>query len=343
MIQKCISGILCFLVLGHLSVHPANAQIWNAVSRKANLAVITGYLRTYSTQYPRAEVWTLKPFKRRSILELGQAWETSPAISASGKLVAFGLTDSTIEIFETRTGKLWKKLGQPQYNEQDGQYLFQIYTISFAPNGKTIATGNRKGLFVWSLRDGKLLFSRKVPTVGKLENWGTHRILFSPDSRSIVVSTNSGWRHMLYKFDVKRKQFGVQYRTYSEDGGPLVVEFSPNGRRLLVSSDWDTNWNDSKGSFDQICVFESNSGRALWRWNNRAIKSEQHDTANYLTLSAWSNDGKRVAIGNEHELQIHDARTGKLLLKRALAKSEYATDPPTFQQQKRFHPQLNIH
>lgn len=294
---------LLFLVL-LVWMTPASAQT-PAVSREANRALIW---------MPSPEIWSLSPWKRRLRIQTRATDSNSAALSRDGKLVALGRDDSTIELFETHSGRLWKRLGKPQVGRDRYSVTLDEYavrTLDFSPHRKWLATGNRKGLFVWRVRDGKLLFSRRFPR-NDLGNFGSIGLVkFSPDARRIAVAA----RHNspVYLFEMKRKRFGRPFRINAEDGSAQAMAFSRDGRRLAVASHWSV----SASSHGQIHVFSTRSGRTLWFWSGASENPQDYDMGAGFDSVAWSRDGKRVAFGSDLKLEIRAARDGKLLLSRS--------------------------
>jgi WD40 repeat protein len=308
--------LLCFLAL------PAHASRILTVSRTGNAALV--FVDQGANQPNRPEIWSLSPWKRRCVLRGNRRnWNdlASPAFTRNGRWIAFGCEDSTIEIYDARRGRLWARLGRPQqrkerYSTSTDEY--EITSLSFSPGGKTLVASNKKGVFFWSMRRKKLLFSR--PIFDHVEINGKFReievpaypgkVLFSPDGKTIAIAGRS--QMPVFLFDVARKRVRSILRLHAADGNARALAFSPGGNRLLVVG----YWNISGGSHDQIQMFDTRNGRALWRWNNRSKNPNEYDTSNFYTRAAFSSDGRRFAVANDNFLSMRNARTARELLRR---------------------------
>jgi len=76
-----------------------------------------------------------------SVIQHG--WTNSVAFSKDGKMLAGISGSKKIQVWETQTGKLVHSINSPARG---------IYSIAFAPDGRTLATGNADGtIYLWSL------------------------------------------------------------------------------------------------------------------------------------------------------------------------------------------------
>lgn len=323
--------LLCALIA------PMQASQIQAVCRTGNAALVVAS-KPESRAQPR-EIWTLSPWKRRCIVRGNSArWsEDSAAFSRDGRFLALGCIDSTIEIYDARSGVLRVRLGRVQPETRRDSALADAYSVdalAFSPDGKTLASGNGKGAFFWNWRAKKLLFSRPLWERGEIEG----RVLeprraypsvmeFSPDGKSLAIG---GGFSSVFLFDVARKKVRRVLPLHSSDGGASALQFSPDGGRLLVVGIWMA----SGANFDQIALFNARSGRALWRWSN---ESKNPINARGYERAAFASDGTRFAVSSHKRLEIRSARSARLLWAR-----DFARDLSSLETQRKLLPELNL-
>lgn len=318
--MKTLLVLLCALACS------ARAETIAAVSRSGNVALI--FASNSANQPSRCEIWTLLPWQRRCVVRknLAAAGEISAAFSRDGRWVALGCIDSTIEIYDARSGKLRARLGDvhPETRHLSGlEDSYAVVAVAFSPDGETLAAGNVKGAFFWDWRHKKLLFSRPLRQrsevygcpYGPLHAAYLHVMQFSPDGKTLAIS---GQDSALFLFDVAQKRVRRSLILHAEEGGAQALAFSLDGRRLLSVGIWAA----SGASFDQIQMFRVANGRALWRWNNQPKNPRETGIAIGYERAAFAADGRRVAVASSNRLEIRDARTSRLLSVRSYGYSD---------------------
>ncbi len=293
--------------------------------------------------YP--QVWILRPWKKRCIVRLNLAQLSgAEAFSQNGRFVAFGCLDGTLRVFEARTGNLRARFGNAwghQYN-----FPYKVQGVAFSPDGRTLASANPKGIFLWNWRTGKLLFSRPLgeQVIDDPNGFAFHRwpftIKFSPNGRTVAVggkTANDDYVHV-FLFDVRHGGARHLWHIGSGDGGPIELAFSPGGNRLMAASAYFA----SASSYDQARLFDTRSGRILWQEDNSAlIAGGLDDTGRWPNTAAFSADGRRVAISGSSFgysfLEIRRASDGKRLSLRT-----DTSDFPSLELQKQLRAELNV-
>jgi WD40 repeat protein len=103
--------------------------------------------------------------------------------SPDGAMVAAARkNDTVIEFWDTQTGGVRKTLEKP-----DPDNIGWTSYVTFSPDGKLFAAGNRAGrLHVWNVADGKLMSDQSAH-----RNWVT-RIEFSPDGKAMLTVGSDG-------------------------------------------------------------------------------------------------------------------------------------------------------
>ena len=115
-----------------------------------------------------------------------QRWVTSVSFGPDSGILAVGINNGTIELWNTATGELHKILAE-HHDTVGGQ---DSLNISFSPDGTTIASATRyTHVHLWDVATGEL---RAI--LGKYsgrDSWGTLNPSFSPDGRTLATYNNS--------------------------------------------------------------------------------------------------------------------------------------------------------
>ena len=129
---------------------------------------------------------------------------------------------------QTNVGELrvWLEGGQTLYRAWQA-HTDRDYTITFSPDGHTLATGGWDGLAkVWDVEQGTLLWTGSHPAA-------VQRVVFSPDGRTLASAGND---EVIRFWDAQR---GTLLRTLSTPGGPIFALAWHPGGRLLASAGSD--------------------------------------------------------------------------------------------------------
>ena len=170
--------------------------------------------------------------------------------------------------------------------------------IAFSPDGTRLATAHSGRsndsdsgpVSVWEIASGRRLatFRRRSEDLGKP--------VFSPDGRSLLISSASGVRRrrlLALDDDKDRQPAGHKDEAWS-------VAFSPDGRLLATGSD-----DDEPGP--TINLWDTVTGRSIRGWRGGS---------GTVAALAYSPDGQIVASGHltaTKNARIWDAATGRLL------------------------------
>ncbi len=328
----------------------AGASTMSLVSPTKNVVLVEpdGRREADSKTVVYPQVWSLRPWKKRCALGLNMArLSEAKAFSRNGKLVAFGCNDGTLRVFDARSGRLSARLGSAFGNGYN--FPYSVSAVAFSPDGRTLASSNRKGLFLWNWRTGKLLFSRPLrhhmyyETDVKNNLQEPTVLLFSPDGKQVAVGgkTRFDENGHVFLLNIALRRFRHVWDIPAGDDGPTALAFSPGGNRLLVVGGWGV----SASSYDQADLFDTRSGRNLWHVDNGEDSAGFLDSTNrFPDSAAFSSDGRRVAMGSLgakdgqiNFLEIRRASNGKLLVLRT-DKSDY----PSLEVQKRLRAELNV-
>jgi WD40 repeat protein len=100
----------------------------------------------------------------------GRIW--SAAFDPRGETLASGSRDSTVKLWETRSGKLVRTL---EGHKKD------IYSVAFDPKGATLASGSGdQTVKLWEARSGKLLCTLKG------HGSGVNSVAFDPQGGTLA-------------------------------------------------------------------------------------------------------------------------------------------------------------
>ncbi len=261
----------------------------------------------------------------------------SAAYSPDGKTIATGSWDSTVRLWDTRTGKNTKTLIRHTYG---------ISSVAYSPDGKTIAIrdGRNKSIELWNSRTGKHLKTLvgheklSTPYAGHPDASITS-FTYSPDGKTIV---SGGGDKTVRLWDVHT---GGNIKTFTgHTDAVLAVTYSPDGNTIVsVGRDktvrlWDAHTGDNiktlSGHKDIVAtVAYSPDGNTIvsggWdgmlhRWNARTgqpletyevYKGDLYFARGHggaITYTTYSPDGKTIATaGSDGKMQWWDAQTGE--------------------------------
>jgi WD40 repeat protein len=181
-----------------------------------------------------------------------------------------------------------------------------VNSMTFSPDGKSMAVGHLEGAGIWDLRSGKELhalkgFSDVVESV-----------CFSPDGQRLATASGSLVGVLPGEVKVWDVPTGKELLTLKGHTRPVAsMSFSPDGQRLVTASHdnttkvWDVRTRDAQVSH----VGQKLDDNAAKLWNVRTSQ-EALPLRGAGEGMSFSPDGKRIATGNA----VWDARTGEKLL-----------------------------
>src|SRR5262249_53028310 len=182
-------------------------------------------------------------------------------------------SESVIRVFELATGK--------QAAQYPLGHEYSYHTLSFAPDGKTLACGFSDRSCVLDVSTGRVLHRLSDRPIV---------MAFSPDGKSLVA--NMGHRFRL--IDVTTGK--ILLDPPGDFGWEVVLGVSPDGR-LLAAADWMDR---------AVSLWDTRSGRLL---RQLPLKEGQR---RYVRSLAFSPDGKTLVAGQmEGFLQLWEVATGK--------------------------------
>ncbi len=182
-------------------------------------------------------VWDAATGKLRQTRELpGQGWNSPPALSSDGRLLATNSEpegNETLAIWDVPTGKRLQNL-----IFKGARYT---YPMAFAPDGKSLAVvghlqagagRNDQVVRVWDLASGKEIFSQNVGN-----NNQSYLLAFSPDGQRLLASFNNSQGTYCRCWDLGN---GRQVWQNKDNIWHYTMVFTPDGK--VLTSQQPTRW-----------------------------------------------------------------------------------------------------
>jgi WD40 repeat protein len=196
----------------------------------------------------------------------------SLAFSPNGKILATGIADGKVKLWDTATRQERSTL-----NGHKGI----VSSVAFSPNGNMLATGSFDGTEkLWDAATGQELATLKGHTNI------VRSVAFSPDGKILATGSND---KTVKLWDVATK---LERATFKKEHGRAVsfVTFSPDGKILAAAG----------------------LGVELWDVATKSALTWLEGHTNGVTSVAFSPDGKRLAtVSHDRTVKIWNLATGR--------------------------------
>jgi len=262
----------------------------------------------------------------------------SVAFSPDGKILASGLQDNTIRLWDVATGQ---PIGQPL----DGGAYYAVYSVAFSPDGKILASGScgeydeESGecalgeIRLWDVATGQLIGQPLIA-----HTVAAYSVAFSPDGKILASGSCSKGGERSCTFGEVRLW---DVATGQPIGEPLTnhagtvnsVAFSPDGRILASGGAgpvllWDITAGQPisqsidglSGAFlafspDGKYLASGGWGRSIRLWDvakDQPIGQPIEGHAGSVASVAFSPDGRILASGSwDDTIRLWDVTTGQ--------------------------------
>ncbi len=211
------------------------------------------------------------------------------AYSPDSKTITTVGEDKTVRLWDAYTGQLQKTLKG---------HKGRVYAAAHSPDGNILATGSAdKTVRLWNAHTGKKIKTLKGHTESVLS------IAFSPDGAMFATASDNSpvriWnvhsRKLIHKI--------TGYRN--------MIAYSPDGRTLLVAHDPNYNPHRRPNAVGVVVLDTIYEVHMLDTFTGQVVKTLP--SLNYVNCSAYSPDGKTIAISDGQRFGLWDATTGKHL------------------------------
>ncbi len=269
--------------------YPGHVGVVNTIAFSPDGKLIA----TGSYEDNSVQIWEAVSGKRLRMIQ-HPAYVRSVAFLPDGSLLSGG-GDSLLRVWNVANGQELRTFtveGRQQVLSMrlshDGKVLLAFTTSFGEPQDAAVTTG-------WDVPTGKQLFQHKTP-----RGFGSEIPAASPDARRVAVESGPG-------IVIREAATNKELLTIKPPEGYRVsdpMSFSPNGKLLAAWSsrprqDGPKFFHDNYG----VRVYDTGTGNELHHFPIGAA----------WALSAFSPDGKRLAVAGERSLLILDLASGKEL------------------------------
>ncbi|QGZ89939.1 nSTAND1 domain-containing NTPase [Microcystis aeruginosa] len=250
----------------------------------------------------------------------------SVSFSPDGKTLATGSWDNTIKLWDVETGqeiRLWNVETGQEIRTLSGHNDASVYSVSFSPDGKTLATGSDdKTIKLWNVETGE-----EIRTLTG-HNGYVNSVSFSNDGKTLATGSSDN------TIKLWNVETGQEIRTLTGHNGSVTsVSFSSDGKTLATGS-WDNTiklWNVETGqeirtltghnsfysvsfSPDGKTLATGSEDNTIKLWNvetGQEIRTLTGHNEGVKSVS-FSSDGKTLATGSYgRTIKLWDVETGQ--------------------------------
>ena len=195
----------------------------------------------------------------------------------------------------------------PVLRIETGMHTAPILRVAVSRDASFMATASLdKTIRVWSVADGKLLRTLRIP-VGVGFEGALHALAISPDGSRLVAggwtgNWDGGWS--LYEFEMATGRLVKHVAGVPER--PTHMTYSEDGRHLAI-------------------VMKNNMGLRVYGADNSNVVAEDHDYASDSVSAEFAPDGRLLTTGLDGYLRLYD-KDFKRLFKEAAPGGKWAVE-----------------
>ena len=242
-------------------------------------------------------------------------WGRQICFHPDGGRVAVVVGNGTVHVLDAYTGRVTRKF-QVRMRKRD-----QLASVTFSPDGQTIAAAGRDGFFVWDLKTGHL-HRRLQPDVGTFCTQAS----FSPDGDLLAGAHQDGltvWEWKTGRVEKRLRSRGCEFRSigFSSDGTFLFATANRGRGRILNVADWSKRCHLSHDLSNRAVLTHDNRRLAILAGSRiRFCDTVTGREVTSLKLPGRAGafsiapDGKRIAISLGNRVLLFDTKTGEPLL-----------------------------
>ena len=228
-------------------------------------------------------LWDAATGQLKDTLKGHKSYVNSMSFSSDGSILASASWDGTVRLWDVATGQLKNTIDYEEHRFSR--------SVSFSPDGTTLATGRR----LWDVASGQLKRVLEHPS------WGFRSVSFSPDGKTLATANKE--EILLWDVDsgqLKNTLEGHRFQIHS-------VLFSPDGKTLATTSGGYWNWN----RYSDLDLESGDYTIRLWDVDTGQLKSTlEHRSYVYSLL--FSPDGATFVTANYETIRLWDVASGQL-------------------------------